>query len=434
MVAQLWESAWQRQPEAAGEGAWQQAAQARQETAGSWVAGPMALEASTKTDRFNNRNGQREYEVGVAIPLWMPGERASSARWADAESLALSSRMLAAKLRTAGQVRQAWWAWQRAQAELVAAQDRTRSADELAQDVARRVRAGDLAQADRNQADGALASARSALAIAQAEEITQREALLALTGIESIPSQADSAQPEQSGVRVQPASAQPSGALLGNHPALLELQHKALAARRSAELVSHQKYANPELTLATTRDRGGYGERYNQTITVGVRIPFGTGSRHTEQLSSANAQALEAESALAAQRTRLLSEIRTAQSRELATSTQMQAASERQRLAQQTRTFYQKSFAMGETDMPTRLRIEQEATEAERAALLAKVEHAAAISSLLQAQGTLPQPTETFTDISGTRLSARAQPSWNLRNVAILFLACSCLVQPPAWQ
>lgn len=138
MVAQLWESAWQRQPEAAGEGAWQQAAQARQETAGSWVAGPMALEASTKTDRFNNRNGQREYEVGVAIPLWMPGERASSARWADAESLALSSRMLAAKLRTAGQVRQAWWAWQRAQAELVAAQDRTRSADELAQDVARR--------------------------------------------------------------------------------------------------------------------------------------------------------------------------------------------------------------------------------------------------------------------------------------------------------
>ena len=301
------------------------------------------------------------------------------------------------------QVRQAWWAWQRAQAELVAAQDRTRSADELAQDVARRVRAGDLAQADRNQADGALASARSALAIAQAEEITQREALLALTGIESIPSQADSAQPEQSGVRVQPASAQPSGALLGNHPALLELQHKALAARRSAELVSHQKYANPELTLATTRDRGGYGERYNQTITVGVRIPFGTGSRHTEQLSSANAQALEAESALAAQRTRLLSEIRTAQSRELATSTQMQAASERQRLAQQTRTFYQKSFAMGETDMPTRLRIEQEATEAERAALLAKVEHAAAISSLLQAQGTLPQPTETFTDISGTR-------------------------------
>ena len=129
---------------------------------------------------------------------------------------------------------------------------------------------------------------------------------MALTGIETIPAQADSAQPEQSGVRVQPASAQSSGALLANHPALLELQHKALAARRSAELVSHQKYANPELTLATTRDRGGYGERYNQTITVGVRIPFGMGSRHTEQLSSANAQALEAESALAAQRTRLL--------------------------------------------------------------------------------------------------------------------------------
>ncbi|QGF91738.1 transporter [Pseudomonas sp. CFSAN084952] len=390
MIVLLWESAWQRQPEAAGEREWQQAAQARQETASRWVAGPMALEASTKTDQFNYRDGQREYEVGVAIPLWMPGERASSTRWADAETLALSSRLHAAKLRTAGQVRQAWWAWQRAHAELAAAQNRTSSAGELAQDVARRVRAGDLAQADQNQADGALSSARSALAMAQAEEVTQREALLALTGIESIPPQAASAKPEQPSFKAQPVSAQPFSASLDNHPALLELEHKALAARRAAELVSHQKYANPELTLATTRERESYGERYRQTITVGVRIPFGTGSRHTEQLSSANAQALEAESSLAAQRTRLLSEIRTAQSHKLATSAQVQAASERQRLAQQTLTFYQKSFALGETDMPTRLRIEQEAIEAERAALLAKVEHAAAISSLLQAQGALP--------------------------------------------
>ncbi|WP_238897719.1 TolC family protein [Achromobacter xylosoxidans] len=403
VVAQLWESAWQRQPEAAGERAWQQAAQARKETADRWTAGPMALELSAKTDRFNDRNGQREYEVGVAVPLWLPGERSSSARWADAENLALASRMQAAKLRTAGEIRQAWWAWQRSLAELAAAQDRTRSAGELAQDVARRVRAGDLAQADRNQADGALASAKSALAMAQAEEVTQREALLALTGLDSLPPQADAAQPEQQGAQAPALSAQPAGVSLENHPALLELQHKALAARRSAELVSHQKYANPELTVATTRDRGGSGERYSQTVTVGLRIPFGTGSRHTEQWSSANALALEAESALAAQRARVFSEIRTAQSREQAANTQVQAASERQRLAQQTRTFYQKSFAMGETDMPTRLRIEQEATEAERAALLAKVEHAAAISSLLQAQGALPQPIDLSTDISGAR-------------------------------
>lgn len=403
VVAQLWESAWQRQPEEAGERAWQQAAQARKETADNWAAGPMALEVSTKTDRFNDRNGQREHEVGIAVPLWLPGERASSARWADAESLALASRVQAAKLRTAGLVRQAWWAWQRSLAELAAEQGRTRSAGELAQDVARRVRAGDLAQADQNQADGALASARSALAMAKAEEVTQREALLALTGLESLALPTDFPQPELPGTQTPALSAQLSGTLLERHPTLLEQQHKALAARRAAELVSHQKYANPELTVATTRDREDYGERYNQSVTVGLRIPFGTGSRHTEQWSSANAQALEAESALAAQRARLLSEIRIAQSREQATSNQMQAVSARQRLAQQTRTFYQKSFAMGETDMPTRLRIEQEATEAERQALLAKVEHAAAISSLLQAQGALPQPADLSTNISGAR-------------------------------
>ena len=167
-------------------------------------------------------------------------------------------------------------------------------------------------------------------------------------------------------------------------------QHAGTRARHSAQHTAAQR------RRGTAHAEGATALRHAPCILSSI-------SSHGAELEGLEAQALEAESALAAQRTRLLSEIRTAQSRELATSTQMQAASERQRLAQQTRTFYQKSFAMGETDMPTRLRIEQEATEAERAALLAKVEHAAAISSLLQAQGTLPQLTETFTDISGTR-------------------------------
>ncbi|MCD9354727.1 TolC family protein [Raoultella planticola] len=392
-MVQLWQSAWERQPEATAESSWRQAAQARRATADSLTSGPMALELSGKTDRFTDRDGAREYEVGVAIPLWLPGERSSAARWADAESLALTGRIQAAKLRTAGQVRQAWWSWQRAVAELTAARDQQGNATKLAADVARRVRAGDLAQADRNQADGAVALARTVLAQAQAQEESERQALLAMIGSDSLAVPPVLAVEELSLLGSAIGASSAVQTVPEEHPLLQELQSKAQAARRQAERVAVQKRDNPELTLSTTRDRGARGEHYGQTITVGVRIPFGSGSRHTEQWASANAVALEADSELVVQRSRLLADIRTAQARARAAQTQLEAAAERQRLAQQTRGFYQKSFALGETDMPTRLRIEQEATDAERQALLARVELASAVSLFLQAQGVLPEQT-----------------------------------------
>ena len=70
---------------------------------------------------------------------------------------------------------------------------------------------------------------------------------------------------------------------------------------------------------------------------------------------------------------------------------QMTAAEKRARLAQESRGFFEKSFRLGETDLPTRLRIELEATDAKRQAALARLDQAAAISSLRQALGLLPE-------------------------------------------
>jgi cobalt-zinc-cadmium efflux system outer membrane protein len=46
---------------------------------------------------------------------------------------------------------------------------------------------------------------------------------------------------------------------------------------------------------------------------------------------------------------------------------------------------------MGETDLPTRLRVELEASDAERQAARARIELAAAVSALRQALGLLPE-------------------------------------------
>jgi cobalt-zinc-cadmium efflux system outer membrane protein len=67
------------------------------------------------------------------------------------------------------------------------------------------------------------------------------------------------------------------------------------------------------------------------------------------------------------------------------------AANKRARLARETRGFFEKSFRAGETDLPTRLRIELEAIEAERQAQRTQIDYAASISALRQAMGLLPE-------------------------------------------
>ena len=91
-LPQAFDAAWQRQPEAKSAELRREAADARRQTAESWTAEPPSLELSSKTDRLNRNDGSREYVAGVAVPLWLPGERARSGALAEAESRAVASR------------------------------------------------------------------------------------------------------------------------------------------------------------------------------------------------------------------------------------------------------------------------------------------------------------------------------------------------------
>ena len=116
-LKELFETAWARQPESLSLQARRDAVQAQRRAAEAWTPEPPALEASHKTDRLTRNDGARELEVGVAVPLWLPGERRNTSALADAEAAALGSRAEAARLRLAASVREAWWNWQRAGVE-----------------------------------------------------------------------------------------------------------------------------------------------------------------------------------------------------------------------------------------------------------------------------------------------------------------------------
>jgi cobalt-zinc-cadmium efflux system outer membrane protein len=387
-LRQAFEAAWARQPEAMGLQARRDAARAQQRAAKAWTPEPAALELSNKTDRLGSNQGAREFEVGVAVPLWLPGERSSSAALADAEGAATESRATAAQLRVAATVREAWWQWQRARIEVGTARDQLENARLIAADVARRTMAGDLARADQHQADGAVAGAEASMAQAEAGLAAARQHLRALAGV--APASSGAAMTELGNVLAEPAP-DAAAAELESHAALQELKDRAAVAQRSVELTATQSRANPELTLATTRDRGARGDASQQTITLGIRIPFGAGPRSDARSANARAETMEIQAQLALERERLTAEREAARVRVESSRTQLMAAERRAQLARESRGFFDKSFRLGETDLPTRLRIEAEAAEAERQAARTRIELAAAISAWRQALGLLPQ-------------------------------------------
>ena len=382
------EAAWARQPEAHALTARRDAARAQQQAARSLTPEPVAMELSTKTDRLNRNLGTREYEIGVAIPLWLPGERGRSQALADAEGRAIESRTTAAQLRVAATVREGWWTWQRARVELDAARDQLDNVRRIAADVGKRLKAGDLARADQHQADGAVAAAEAAVAQAEGSLTAAWQQLRPLVDMPgaAAPSHSPSADAEP-----EPSTMPSAADGLETHAELLSLKDRSAVADGVAALASAQSRASPELTIAATRDRGTYGESYQQTFTVGVRIPFGAGPRHDARVASARAEAVELQAQMALERARLAGEREAARARADAARTQLAATERRAQLARESRGFFDKSFRLGESDLPTRLRIEAEAADAERQAVRARIELAAAISAWRQALGLLPQ-------------------------------------------
>lgn len=383
-LRQAFDVAWAHQPEAASAAQYRNAAQGRQAVARGWTPEPAALELATKTDRWHRDAGSGELEVGVAVPLWLPGERGRAQALAQAEFEALDTRQAAARLRLAGALREAWWQLHRARLDIAQAQARRDSAAQLAGDVGRRVQAGELARADQHQAEGAVAAAEAELAESQAQ-LAVHEQTLATLVTQPVGVQSDA--PEELTQVVDQEGPQ-TGA---DHPALREALGRLQVAQRAQALANAQSRPNPELTVATTRERGARGERYERTLTLGVRIPFGSSGARENRAATAAAEMLVAQTQLELERVRIAGEAVGARARLAGARTAAQAADRRAVLARETQSFVAKAFRAGEVDLPYRLRVELEAADAERQSAIARLNISQALSALHQALGLLPQ-------------------------------------------
>jgi outer membrane protein, heavy metal efflux system len=351
-------------------------AEADRAVAGSVWAAPPSLELSHRNDRLQGNAGRRETEIGVAVALWLPGQRAARAGAADAAAAQALAAEQVARLRLAGELRDAAWQIAAAQAELDQTDTQARGLKQLADDVERRVRAGDLARAD-----ALAAQAEHLAATALQSEVGQRlQAARArwslLTGLAAMP---------------DPTASSEGAAGVGPpHPELQLASQSTELARQRVELMRRSRRDSPELTVGMRQDTPGRAEASQGSLVVGLRLPFGTDDRNRPLEAAALSELGVAQTHEQRLRERLDSEIVAARDALRSVQAQLEAETSRARLLRERAALIDKSFRAGETPLPDLLRALAAAAQADSAAARQTAALGLARARLQQTLGVLP--------------------------------------------
>ncbi len=345
-----------------------------------WPSAP-AVEMTHLDDRFHASAGRRETEVGFVWPLWLPGQRDARVAAADAELRHSQSATDAARLRIAGQVRESAWRLASALAEVASAAAQARYLQTNADDVQRRINAGDLARADALAARGELLEAEAAHSEADQRVNAARAQWRTLTGLDAMPA-----------LVVPPSAAADADATwpTAEHPDLIAATQAVERARRRVNAVNASRRDPPELSLRYRQEAPGLGEATQRGIGIGLRIPLGTDGRNAPLLAAALGELDVAESTELRLRERQAADVAVARDGLRSAARQLDGTRTRAGLLRERAQLIDRSFKAGESALPELLRAANAAAQAEAALGRQQAALGLAQAQLQQALGLLP--------------------------------------------
>lgn len=348
---------------------------AQQAAARAWLPEPPTLTLSGSSDRIDRNRGLREWEAEVGVPLWLWGQRDRAGAVAHGEREAGIQGFAHQRWQLAGELREAWWEVRLAQAELDATELKVTEAGRLEADVGRRLKAGDLAPLDLNLARSSAAQAGSERLRAQAALARAQGQFNALSRGAPLPD-----QDEQPATEAAPQQ----------HPQLTNLLAKASAAQARLGQASGDTRDNPELALTLTRERGSFGEPYQNLAKIAIKIPFGSSARNQPRITAASAELTDAQIALDGAQRQLAADVAASRAELDQTRDAAMLQQQRLQLAGQSFAWVEKAFRAGQIDLPALIRAETELADARLQAARARIEAARAVSRYNQTVGILP--------------------------------------------
>jgi len=368
------------------------AVSSRYATADSPTPGSPYYGGTQRNNVSGNLRNYNETEVEVGMPLWLPGQRDAYEATVTTGVHEIDEKLVLRKLEVAGLLREAWWNAQRASQDVLVARKRVQTAQEIGQDMTRRVELGDAAQSDALLAKNETLAAETELTQTEGAEKIARVHYAALTG-----------------------GISPDGTLeivhslddIEEHPALRAPKAALARAQSQAKLIDATPIDNPDVSIfGRTEHNNQYSDlfadpinplapRINQrtdsgTVGVRFRMPLPTPGRNEPRAAEAAAEITRLKADYERTKRFLVAEIKAAK---IALNTAQKAAksaSQRLSVASEQFELSRKSYALGETSAFDLYRVRQIQLEAQRMQAAATVSVGAAISRVNQAYGYTP--------------------------------------------
>ena len=356
---------------------------AKEKAASSWLSGEPVAGIAHRTDRLNKNEGFRDVEAELELPLWNPGVRTAAQDNVSAQRLGFDGQFQLAKLKLAGELRALSASIATAQVELDLNKRKLLEATALAQDLSRRVKAGENARVDGLQSQVLVQQAQVAIALAESQLLRLQSQWRSLTGMSTV---APPDEPLASSLSGQSDAA----TVLADHPALRFALAQVGSAQARLAFANADKRDPMSLGVGVGRERTNFAGANETKLRIALRIPLGGDNRNAPRQAAARAELDTAQADLDATQRQLPAEVAAAASDLRAARTAQTAARERVRLSTEVQTLITKSWRLGDSDLPTRLRADNEQFEASLSFAKASIDVQRAIANLNQAHGLLP--------------------------------------------
>ena len=360
---------------------------AKEKSASSWISGEPVAGVAHRTDRLNRNEGFREYEAEIELPLWNPGVRAATQADVSAQRQGFDGQFALGKLKLASELRALAASAATAQVELDLNKRKLQDVTMLSQDLSRRVKAGENARVDGLQAQVLVQQAQAAIAQADSQLTRLQNQWRSLTGLATVSPLDETPSTLAADAAINTATNAP---VSPDHPALRYAQAQLGSARAKLALTEADKRDPMSLGLGIGSERSAFSATNETKLRIALRIPLGGENRNASRLAAAKAELDAAQAEADAVQRQLPAELAAATADLRAARLAQAAAQERVRLSTEVQTLITKSWQLGDSDLPTRLRADNEQFEASLSLARSAMDVQRAIANLNQAHGVLP--------------------------------------------
>lgn len=352
-------------------------ARALDRRASSFIAGNPVVSLHYQSDQTRTDQGFREWEGTLELPLWHLGQRSASRAVADSAAQAATAAGTVQRLTVAGAVRESLWGLAIAHERRTLAEQSLQSARQLEQDVAKRVKLGDLAKSDLLLARDETLNKQDEFYLADAEWQHAQKRYKMLTGLDQSPANFTEVLSDQTTID-------------DHHPLLAETRARMEQAQAELRRVEKSSSDNTQLLVGTRRTRDTYNSDYVDSLGVGVRIPLGTSTHNGPQIAAANTAFAESRTRYQNTQRELELALHEAHHNLETLREQLQLADEQNTLMQESMRMARIAFRTGEIELAQLIRLQSRAFTAEQNLALRKLEVEQAIARYNQAIGVTP--------------------------------------------